>query len=303
LNQHIEYILNNTTPPKWMGTNLHYVTIMGSVAYGCNNNEGERSSKVSDLDLYGFCMPPKHIIFPHLHGHIRGFGKEPENFEQFQQHHIQNPTARKEYDVTIFSIIKYFQLLMDNNPNMIDSIYTADNLVLHKTEIGSMVRDNRHLFLSKQVKVKMAAYAYQQLRKLAGNIHAGSEARQESINTVGYDVKKAYHTVRLMLQAEQILMEGTLDLLANAEILKDIRAGNWTLEEVQNYFTNKETLINSMYQTSSLQLKPDVERIKQLLINCIEHHYGSLSNAELVVPNKHTALVAEIESVLERYKK
>jgi len=86
MNPHVEYILNNTTPPKWMGTNLHYVTIMGSVAYGCNNNEGERSSKVSDLDLYGFCMPPKHIIFPHLHGHIRGFGKEPENFEQFQQH-------------------------------------------------------------------------------------------------------------------------------------------------------------------------------------------------------------------------
>lgn len=43
---------------------------------------------MSDVDIYGFTIPPKNIVFPHLDGYIHGFGKQPEQFEQFIQHHI-----------------------------------------------------------------------------------------------------------------------------------------------------------------------------------------------------------------------
>ena len=52
-------------PPKWLGGNVHYLTIMGSVAYGV-------SADTSDVDVYGFCIPPKEVIFPHLAGEILG---------------------------------------------------------------------------------------------------------------------------------------------------------------------------------------------------------------------------------------
>lgn len=301
MNKHIQFVLNNTNHPKWLDTSIHYATIMGSQAYSCHNEVGVKTPRGSDMDIYGFCVPPKEMIFPHLSGNIRGFGKEPPNFEQFQQHHIENKGDRKEYDVAIFGIVKYFQLLMENNPNMIDSIFTPESCVLHMTDMGKMVKDGRHLFLSKIVKTKMGAYAYSQLRKLSANVHASGESRKESIATYGYDLKKSYHTIRLVLQAEQILTEHDLDLGRNAEILKDIRAGNWTLEEVQDYFSQKEKILDELYHTSTLQLRPNEDAIKQLLINCLEHHYGSLSKAELIVPNKEQLLIADLRTLLNKY--
>jgi predicted nucleotidyltransferase len=115
-------------PPRWLATNVMYETIMGSKAYNV-------SSDSSDMDIYGFCIPTKELVFPHLAGEIMGFGKQKERFDQFQQHHIFDDDALggdgREYDVQIFSIVKYFQLAMENNPNLIDSLFTPQNCVLH----------------------------------------------------------------------------------------------------------------------------------------------------------------------------
>ena len=54
-------------PPKWLPGNVQYETIMGSVAYGV-------SSDTSDVDVYGWAIPPKDDLFPHLRGEVPGFG-------------------------------------------------------------------------------------------------------------------------------------------------------------------------------------------------------------------------------------
>src|SRR6476659_713143 len=88
-------------PPRWLPGNVQYETIMGSVAYGV-------SSDTSDEDVYGFCLPPKDQVFPHLAGEIPGFGRQIERFEQFQEHHIMDADALggagRKYDLTIYSI-------------------------------------------------------------------------------------------------------------------------------------------------------------------------------------------------------
>ena len=53
------------------------------------------------------------------------------------------------YDLTIYGIIKFFNLAMHNNPNIIDSLFTPVNCVLHSTRVGDIVRENRKLFLHK----------------------------------------------------------------------------------------------------------------------------------------------------------
>src|SRR5688500_2656981 len=63
-------------PPKWLPNAVAYETIMGSVAYGV-------SSDTSDMDVYGFCIPPKEMIFPHLAGEIPGFGTQVQRFEVY----------------------------------------------------------------------------------------------------------------------------------------------------------------------------------------------------------------------------
>jgi uncharacterized protein len=68
-------------PPKWLPDNVHYLTDMGSVAYGTATGD-------SDVDIYGFCIPPREDVFPHLRGEILGFGRQVNRFEQWQEHHV-----------------------------------------------------------------------------------------------------------------------------------------------------------------------------------------------------------------------
>lgn len=163
--------------PAFLRTNTHYETIMGSHAYAVADTSIK--DKVPDYDIYGWAIPPKGMIFPHLEGHIAGFGPAPASFEQWQKHHIFEEDAHagqgKEWDLQIYNIVKYFNLCMENNPNMIDSLFTAENCVLHCTQIGRMVRDNRRLFLSKKAWKQFRGYAWAQLKKMNDKEIAASE--------------------------------------------------------------------------------------------------------------------------------
>lgn len=140
---------------------------MGSHAYGVADTSVK--SKMPDYDVYGWCVPPKDQIFVHLTGYIDGFGTKPPQFEQYQQHHILDEDALgghgKVWDLSIFSIVKFFELCRQNNPNMIDSLFTPENCVIHATEIGQLVRDNRRLFLSKEAWKKFRGYAHSSIKK------------------------------------------------------------------------------------------------------------------------------------------
>lgn len=283
-------------PPKFLPSNTHYETMMGSVAYGV-------SSDTSDMDIYGFCIPPKEEIFPHLRGEILGFGTQQQRFSQYQQHHLHDADALagkgRVYDVTIYNIVDYFQLVMKNNPNMIDSLFTPDTCVLHITRIGQMVREARKMFLHKGCWHTFKGYAYQQITKMAGHERVGK--RKEIVAKYGYDVKFAYHVVRLLNEVEQILVEGELDLQRNREQLKSIRRGEWQEQEIRDYFTKKESELETLYQSSTLPYAPDEGKVKQLLLHCLEEHYGSLANC---VVNPDAALVAlrEVVAVLEKHR-
>jgi uncharacterized protein len=283
-------------PPKFLPLNVHYETIMGSVAYGV-------SADTSDVDVYGFCIPPKEEIFPHLRGEIIGFGTQKQRFNQYQEHHLFDPDPLggkgREYDVTIYNIVDYFQLVMKNNPNMIDSLFTHDTCVLHITRIGQMLRDNRKMFLHKGCWHTFKGYAYQQLTKMSGHERTGK--RKEMFEKYGMDVKFAYHVVRLLNEVEMIMTEGDLDLMRNREQLKAIRRGEWTEQQIREYFAKKEPELETLYQSSKLPYAPDEPKVKQLLLNCLEEHYGNLEKC-VVNPDAAVTALREVANVLEKYQ-
>jgi len=281
-------------PPKWLPQNLHYAVITGSVAYGV-------SSDTSDMDVVGYCIPRKEDVFPHLRGEILGFGNQVQRFEQWQQHHVLDKSSKQEYDFTIYSIVKYFQLAMDNNPNILDVLFVPNRCVLYCSPVAQMVRDNRKLFLHKGSHHKFRGYAYSQLHKIGTKTNSSNPKRQESIEKYGYDVKFAYHVVRLALEGEQILMEHDLDVERHREVLKSIRRGEWTEEKLRKWFDEKEKHLEELYTKSDLRNTPDEPAIKELLLNCLEHHYGSLDDAmKREVPVEK--LVAEMQAVLDKYR-
>lgn len=155
---------NLINPPAFVKDCLQYLTLMGSQAYGvANTNDKE---ELSDWDVYGFCIPYKDIVFPHLRGEIVGFGKQIKRFDQYQQHGVKDISTKKEYDFSIYNIVKYFQLCMENNPNMIDSLFTPQRCVLYCTPVANHVRENRKLFLHKGSWFKFKGYAFSQIHKM-----------------------------------------------------------------------------------------------------------------------------------------
>ena len=282
------------SPPKWLPQNIHYEVMTGSVSYAV-------SSDTSDMDITGFCIPPKDDIFPHLRGEIPGFGNQIQRFDVWQQHHVEDKEARQEYDFSIYSIVKFFQLAMENNPNMLDIVFTPQLCVLYCSSIAQNVRDNRKTFLTKNSYHKLRGYSYAQLHKIGTKSNSSNPKRQADIEKFGFDTKFGYHIVRLLLQAEQILVEHDLDIERNAETLKAIRRGEWTEQKLRDWFDNKEKHLEGLYTLSNLRHSPDEEAIKDILMNCLEQHYGSLDNAvKREVPIDR--IISDLKSVIEKYE-
>lgn len=283
-------------PPDFVVSNTMYETVMGSVAYGVSDD-------LSDYDTVGFCIPPKDMIFPHLRGEIEGFGRQKKRFNGYQQHHVKDPDALngrgREYDLNIYSIVQFFHLCMENNPNMVDTLFTAQECVLHCSKIGNMVRDARRTFLHKGAWHKYKGYAYSQLHLMDSKNPEPGSKRDQIRERYGYDVKFAYHVVRLMDEAEQILTTGDIDLRRNREQLKAIRRGEVPKEDIVRMFTEKERHLEAAYQSSPLPHGPDEAAIKTLLLACLEEHYGSLS-ACITNPDAALSALREIAGIVDK---
>lgn len=278
-------------PPKFLANNTHYLCMMGSTAYGVSSDD-------SDMDIYGFCIPPKDDVFPHLRGEIQGFGIQKQRFEQWSEHHIKD--NGKEYDFAVYSIIKYFHLCMENNPNMCDSLFVPKRCVLHASKVGQLVLDHRREFLHKGSFHKFRGYAFAQMSKIRNKTNSSNPKRAANIEAHGYDTKFAYHVIRLALEAEQILEERNLDLERNSEILKSVRRGEWKLEDIENWFTEKERSLEALKEKSTIPHGPDEAAIKQVLINCLEMHYGDLSSAITNI-GQDQKLIQEMRGLLGKY--
>jgi len=273
-----------------MENNVQLEVLMGSVAYGVSNDS-------SDMDVYGFVMQPKDWSFPHLRGEIADFSTKGQTFQTWQQHHIIDKEARKEYDLCFYSIERFFRLCMENNPNMVDALFVPRRCVLFSTPMAERVRENRKLFLHKGSFHKFKGYAYSQLHKMRTKKPEGK--RKETVEKYGMDVKFMYHVVRLLDEIEQILTLHDLDITRSREVLKAIRRGEWSMEKVTEYFEQKEKDLERDYQKSTLPHSPDEDKLRDLLLECMESHYGSL-DAAIKITGKEQKALQDIAAIVRR---
>ena len=280
-------------PPNWLCTNLSFLGYAGSVAYGA-------SSDTSDMDCFGFCIPPKHIVFPYtVGGEIAGFGRQKERFRVWSEHHIELKNEQRQYDFSVYNIVDFFHLAMENNPNILDVLFLPRRCILHSTALAEHVRANRKLFLHKGSFHKFRGYMFAQMSKIKNKTNASNPKRAALIEEHGYDCKFAMHVVRLALQGEQILAEHDLDIERNSEILKSIRRGEWTLDQVDQWATEKERALELSYAASTLRHTPDQDAIRALLLECLEMHYGKLDGA--VSRDRSGDLLDDLRALIARY--
>lgn len=116
--------------------------VAGSHAYGTN-------IKTSDWDERGiFVDKIDRVILP---------------FEKVEQVELTRD------DVVLYELSKYMPLLLSQNPNVIELIWTDPKDILEKTELGDLLLENRKEFLSKQIKDSYVGYAQSQLKRIKGH--------------------------------------------------------------------------------------------------------------------------------------
>src|SRR5581483_8047817 len=203
----------------------------------------------------------------------------------------------REYDFNIFNIVKFFSLLLECNPGVLETLYTAHECVVHSTYIGNLVREHRDIFLYKRCYATFKNYAYSQLHKMTSKNPTGK--RKEIRDKFGFDVKFCYNLLRLLNECEQILMTGTMDLRLNNEQLKAIRRGELKEEEVRKMASDKEKQLETLFVNSKLPEKPQKDKIKKLLLECLDYHYGTLKDC-IEMPDKYRSIVNEIKDLINK---
>lgn len=112
--------------------------------------------------------------------------------------------------------------------------------------------------------------------------------------------KFGYHVMRLLDEAEQIMVEGDIDLRRNREQLKAIRRGDVPEADLVAMAAEKEKALERVYESSTLQHSPDEPKIKELLMQCLEEHYGSLSGV-IVTDDRYAAAIRSIQEIVGKF--
>ncbi len=207
-----------------------------------------------------------------------------------------------EHEIRVYSIIKYFHLLADNNPNMVDTIFVPQHCITQMNAIGQLIRNNRHKFLHKGCYHRFTGYAHSQLHKMSSMEREGK--RKAIFDKFGFDVKFAMHLVRLCYECEQILTEGDLDLQRHSEHLKAIVRGDVPEKLIRAWFEEKEPQLLRLYHESKLPHSPNYDELKELLFNCLEHHFGSLDKCvSLDEATIQKRMLNQINAILEEGRK
>lgn len=115
-----------------------FEVVSGSQAYGLATPE-------SDVDIKGVFYLPKDLFYA------------GDYVEQ-----VNNPTN----DVVYYELGKYIELLVKNNPNILEMMCTPAQHILYKHPLMELIRPE--LFLSKLAKEAFAGYAMTQIKKAKG---------------------------------------------------------------------------------------------------------------------------------------
>lgn len=124
--------------------NTIFLMMRGSQAYGTNLPD-------SDIDYGGICMPDRDVLF---------------GIDKFEQEENWVDEAGNKVDKSIYVFNKAVDLMANNNPNILDYLFAPDRCVITCTPVMERLKENAHLFLSRDTKNSFLGYAIAQLSRI-----------------------------------------------------------------------------------------------------------------------------------------
>lgn len=118
---------------------LIFKAIVGSQAYGTNTPD-------SDIDIKGVYI------------------QNPFDVSSFNY----IPQTIPDKDTTYWEVKRFLELAMSSNPTVLELLFTPEDCILYEHPLFTMIKEKRHLFLSKECKNSFMDYAKQQIYKAKG---------------------------------------------------------------------------------------------------------------------------------------
>ncbi|MGG4106746.1 nucleotidyltransferase domain-containing protein [Paenibacillus lautus] len=241
-------LINPEEHIEWIEDRTILLSVTGSYAYGTNTEN-------SDKDFKGVCVPPIEYYL--------GL----DSFNEYNTTGGKNfKNTKDDVDISILHVNKFVKDAMHGVPNNIELLFVRPEDYLKLTPLGQRLIDNRHLFLSKNLKKKFGGYAFSQIQKMKIRKNNGT-GRQEIVEEHGYDTKFFMHAVRLLTSAIDVLRTANFTTYRpNREFLLECRNGKFTFDEAVEIIKDYDNELEIAYGTSELPKLPDYKKINNLLI-------------------------------------
>ena len=222
--------------------NNEYDTVLialgGSHAYGTN-------TPTSDIDVRGVVMDPKDCIVG-LH-----------NFEQTEKH-----DADSDVDCVRYGLKKWINLLLGNNPNVIEMISPQERNIIYCSDIGKSIIENRHLFLSKKVAFTFGAYAKAQLDRVENNLsrHTDDQVMKENhmLNSIMGMIKNDnYRYANLPEGSLQLFIDDSDKEDLEKEIFVNCHLDHYPLRDFKSIWSDLQNIVKDYSKLNGRNRKKD----------------------------------------------
>lgn len=98
---------------------------------------------------------------------IRGIYIMPESEKTLFRDHPQE-IADDTQDVKFFELEKFMKLASENNPNVLELLFTPEDCIIYKDARMDILLENRHAFVSQKAFHSFSGYAFAQIQKAKG---------------------------------------------------------------------------------------------------------------------------------------
>jgi hypothetical protein len=256
--------LMSNSPTQWIASSgMMLRVLVGSGVHG-TAIEGQ-----DDRDEMGICVePPQTVIGMRNFSHYE-FRTQPDGV----------CSGPGDLDLIVYSLRRYASLAAKGNPTVLLPLFVPEEHVLFANDYGRELRENKELFLSKQVGARFKGYLHSQREGLMGLRSGGSrnQGRADIRARYGFDTKFATHMVRLGYQGVELLSTGnislplpTKSLIALQELRRGERTKDWALAEAERL----EKRIDVLLDTTRLPDEPDWRAIDQWLVSVHTRYWG-----------------------------
>ncbi len=218
-----------------------------------------------DLDLMGICIePPEYVVG--LRGFEQMICRTRADGTPTPEGSRSNPG---DTDLTVYSARKWCRLALSGNPTVLLPLFVPADETQILTPAGAALRDLAPAFASRRAGRAFLGYMTQQRERMTGERGGKHTNRPELIEKYGYDVKYAYHMIRLGLQGVEFLQTGRITLPVPEPargFLMDVRTGGVPMAEALAEATAHEAEVKDLLTSSPLPEHPDTAAVERWLL-------------------------------------